>query len=102
ETFFRNAELSEIVAAWSVEQNVSTWRREINGAPAAELSGACIAGAADTDDNHLGRQTAKHERVEQTHRKVNHDGPVMIHLAVGLLNALVFGGLAPEMIIVGV
>jgi predicted alpha/beta superfamily hydrolase len=30
------------------------------------------------------------------------DGPLMVHLAVGLVNALVFGGLAPEMIIVAV
>jgi predicted alpha/beta superfamily hydrolase len=30
------------------------------------------------------------------------DGPLLIHLAVGVANALVFGGLAPEMIIVGV
>jgi predicted alpha/beta superfamily hydrolase len=30
------------------------------------------------------------------------DGPLIIHLAVGLLNLLVVGGLAPEMIIVGV
>lgn len=30
------------------------------------------------------------------------DGPLLIHLAVGLVNALVVGGLAPEMIIVSV
>ena len=30
------------------------------------------------------------------------DGPFLLHLAVGLLNTLVVGGLAPEMIIVGV
>jgi len=30
------------------------------------------------------------------------DGPFLLHLAVGLLNTLVTGGLAPEMIIVGV
>jgi uncharacterized protein len=30
------------------------------------------------------------------------DGPLLFHLAVGLLNLLVVGGLAPEMIIVGV
>jgi predicted alpha/beta superfamily hydrolase len=30
------------------------------------------------------------------------DGPLMIHLAVGLVNLLVMGGLAPEMIIVSV
>ena len=30
------------------------------------------------------------------------DGPFLLHLAVGLLNTLVLGGLAPEMIIVGV
>src|SRR6185312_10440664 len=30
------------------------------------------------------------------------DGPLLLHLAVGLLNTLVIGGLAPEMIIVGV
>lgn len=30
------------------------------------------------------------------------DGPFLLHLAVGLLNTLVIGGLAPEMIIVGV
>lgn len=30
------------------------------------------------------------------------DGPFLFHLAVGLLNTLVVGGLAPEMIIVGV
>jgi uncharacterized protein len=30
------------------------------------------------------------------------DGPFLIHLTVGLLNALVIGGLAPEMIVVGV
>ncbi len=30
------------------------------------------------------------------------DGPFMLHLAVGLMNTLVVGGLAPEMIIVGV
>lgn len=30
------------------------------------------------------------------------DGPLMLHLAVGLMNTLVVGGLAPEMIIVGV
>jgi predicted alpha/beta superfamily hydrolase len=30
------------------------------------------------------------------------DGPLLFHLAVGLLNILVVGGLAPEMIIVGV
>jgi predicted alpha/beta superfamily hydrolase len=30
------------------------------------------------------------------------DGPLLLHLAVGLLNTLVLGGLAPEMIVVGV
>ena len=30
------------------------------------------------------------------------DGPFLLHLTVGLLNALVIGGLAPEMIVVGV
>ena len=30
------------------------------------------------------------------------DGPFLLHLAVGLLNTLVVGGLAPEMIVVGV
>ncbi|MGH7042739.1 MAG: alpha/beta hydrolase, partial [Acetobacteraceae bacterium] len=30
------------------------------------------------------------------------DGPMLLHLAVGLLNTLVIGGLAPELIIVGV
>ena len=30
------------------------------------------------------------------------DGPFLLHLAVGLLNTLVIGGLAPEMIVVGV
>src|SRR4249919_3804512 len=30
------------------------------------------------------------------------DGPLLINLAVGLVNALVVGGLAPEMIIVSV
>ena len=30
------------------------------------------------------------------------DGPFLIHLAVGVLNTLVVGGLAPEMIVVGV
>ena len=30
------------------------------------------------------------------------DGPQLFHLAVGLLNTLIFGGLAPEMIVVGV
>lgn len=30
------------------------------------------------------------------------DGPLMLHLAVGLLNSLVVGGLAPEMIVVAV
>jgi len=30
------------------------------------------------------------------------DGPFLLHLAVGLLNTLVLGGLAPEMIVVGV
>lgn len=30
------------------------------------------------------------------------DGPFLLHLAVGLMNALVVGGLAPEMIVVGV
>jgi uncharacterized protein len=29
------------------------------------------------------------------------DGPLLVHLAVGVLNALVVGGLAPEMIVVG-
>lgn len=30
------------------------------------------------------------------------DGPLLLHLAVGLMNTLVVGGLAPEMIVVGV
>jgi len=30
------------------------------------------------------------------------DGPFLLHLTIGLLNALVIGGLAPEMIVVGV